>query len=165
MPDIIFAPGFAARFAPSAKQRPSGSPPDEAPAPRSSHSSANPPPPRPAPPKRRPLRNLRARPSESSGAAAERDSTKREALKKLYFEVKACTACPLAASRRSVVFGAGNADAPLVVIGEAPGAEEDAQGLPFVGNAGRLLTDMLKAIGLDRSTDTFVTNVLKCRPP
>jgi len=72
--------------------------------------------------------------------------------------------CPLAASRTKLVFGSGNADADVMFVGEAPGANEDRQGLPFVGNAGRLLDKLLAEIGLERS-DTFVTNVLKCRPP
>ena len=76
-----------------------------------------------------------------------------------------CTKCPLAASRTKFVFGAGNADAPVMIIGEAPGQEEDEQGLPFVGAAGKLLTSMLAAINIDRTTDVFITNVLKCHPP
>jgi len=72
--------------------------------------------------------------------------------------------CPLAASRTKVVFGSGNADADLMFVGEAPGANEDCEGLPFVGNAGRLLDKLLAEIGLERG-DTFVANVLKCRPP
>lgn len=89
--------------------------------------------------------------------------SKRDGLKKLF--LAGCTACHLSSSRTKWVFGAGNADAPVMVIGEAPGAEEDAQGLPFVGAAGQLLTSMLSAIKLDRSKNVFITNVLKCRPP
>jgi uracil-DNA glycosylase len=93
--------------------------------------------------------------------AAER----REALKRLLSQARSCTRCPeLAATRKSVVFGAGNADADLMFVGEAPGASEDEQGLPFVGRAGKLLSQLLEEIGLDR-TETFVCNVLKCRPP
>lgn len=76
-----------------------------------------------------------------------------------------CDKCHLAQSRNSFVFGAGNVDAGLMIIGEAPGQEEDAQGLPFVGPAGRLLSEMLAAVGLDRKKDVFITNILKCRPP
>jgi len=72
--------------------------------------------------------------------------------------------CPLAATRTKLVFGSGNADADLMFVGEAPGAEEDRQGKPFVGRAGRLLDTLLGEIGLERG-DTFVANVLKCRPP
>jgi len=89
--------------------------------------------------------------------------SKREELKQLY--TKSCNACHLAYSRKRWVFGAGNAEAMVMVIGEAPGAEEDEQGLPFVGAAGQLLTNMLAAIKLDRNKDIFITNVLKCRPP
>jgi DNA polymerase len=76
-----------------------------------------------------------------------------------------CTRCPLSEGRTSVVFGTGNPDADLMVVGEGPGAEEDKQGLPFVGRSGQLLTDMLRQeVGLDRS-DVYITNVVKCRPP
>jgi DNA polymerase len=64
-----------------------------------------------------------------------------------------------------MVFGSGNVHAPLMIIGEAPGEEEDKQGKPFVGRAGELLTKMLQAINLDRERDVFITNILKCRPP
>jgi uracil-DNA glycosylase family 4 len=88
---------------------------------------------------------------------------KRAVFKELY--AARCDRCALARTRTTFVFGAGNVDAPLVIIGEAPGAEEDAQGLPFVGAAGGLLTDLLEAVALDRKKDVFITNVLKCRPP
>lgn len=93
--------------------------------------------------------------------AAER----RELLKVLYTRAKTCTRCPeLAATRKTVVFGAGNADADLMFIGEAPGATEDEQGVPFVGRAGKLLEKLLGEIGLQRS-DVFIANTLMCRPP
>ena len=72
--------------------------------------------------------------------------------------------CPLSETRDKVVFGAGNADADLMFVGEAPGAEEDRQGLPFVGRAGQLLNQMLEGIGMSRE-DVFIANVLKSRPP
>ena len=78
--------------------------------------------------------------------------------------VKACTLCELSQTRTQTVFGVGNRRAELMVIGEAPGADEDAQGEPFVGRAGQLLNSMLKSIGLPRDT-VFIANVLKCRPP
>jgi DNA polymerase len=91
--------------------------------------------------------------------------SRREQLKAVYEEARGCTRCPqLAAARHSVVFGAGNADADLMFVGEAPGANEDKQGLPFVGQAGQLLEQLLGEIGLQRS-DVFIANVLKCRPP
>ena len=79
-------------------------------------------------------------------------------------EVKACMKCPLAQTRRSVVFGEGNERADLVFVGEAPGEEEDVQGRPFVGRAGKFLDQMIQRIGLARK-DVFICNVLKCRPP
>jgi DNA polymerase len=91
------------------------------------------------------------------------EQSKRVALKQLYTD--GCNACHLSSTRNRWVFGAGTAEAKVMVIGEAPGAEEDEQGLPFVGAAGQLLTKMLAAIKLDRNKDIFITNVLKCRPP
>ena len=92
-------------------------------------------------------------------------NAKRSALVELYHEVENCTGCSLGASRNRMVFGGGKASAPLMIIGEAPGYEEDRQGKPFVGRAGALLTKMLAAINLNREQDVFITNVLKCRPP
>jgi DNA polymerase len=79
-------------------------------------------------------------------------------------EVRECTRCALAEGRTQTVFGEGNPDADLVFVGEAPGAEEDRQGRPFVGRAGELLTRMIGAMGLTRS-DIYICNVVKCRPP
>jgi uracil-DNA glycosylase family 4 len=93
-------------------------------------------------------------------AAAER----RERLVEVYREASGCTLCPLHETRTRVVFGSGNSDADLMFVGEAPGAEEDRQGLPFVGRAGGLLTQLLEEIGLKRE-DVFIANTLKCRPP
>jgi uracil-DNA glycosylase len=95
-----------------------------------------------------------------AATAAER----RERLVEVYREAIECERCPLAATRTQVVFGNGNADADLMFIGEGPGAEEDRQGLPFVGRAGQLLDELLSGIGLARA-DVFVANVIKCRPP
>ena len=78
--------------------------------------------------------------------------------------VSACTRCRLAEGRTQVVFGSGNPDAELMFVGEAPGFHEDQQGLPFVGQAGKLLEKLLAGIGLRRS-DVYIANVLKCRPP
>jgi DNA polymerase len=78
--------------------------------------------------------------------------------------VAACTLCDLHRTRTQTVFGVGRRDADLMIIGEAPGADEDRQGEPFVGRAGRLLNAMLKAIGLARE-DVYIANILKCRPP
>src|SRR5262245_22168058 len=91
-------------------------------------------------------------------SAAER----REELKAVFQQASTCTRCPqLASARTTVVFGSGNADADLMFVGEAPGANEDKQGLPFVGQAGRLLEQLLNEIGLTRQ-DVFIANVLKC---
>ena len=89
---------------------------------------------------------------------------RRERLVELYREVSDCALCPLVETRTKVVFGAGNANADLMFVGEAPGAEEDRQGLPFVGRAGQLLGELLGEIGLARE-DVFIANVLKSRPP
>jgi DNA polymerase len=91
--------------------------------------------------------------------------SRREQLKAVLEQARGCTRCPeLAAARHTVVFGSGNADADLMFVGEAPGANEDKQGLPFVGQAGKLLEQLLGEIGLERG-DVFIANVLKCRPP
>jgi len=78
--------------------------------------------------------------------------------------VSSCTRCRLAQGRTQVVFGSGNAHADLMFVGEAPGFHEDKQGLPFVGQAGKLLEKLLAGVGMTRS-DVYVPNVLKCRPP
>ncbi len=86
-------------------------------------------------------------------------------MKEVFAQARTCVRCPeLAATRKTVVFGAGNADAELMFIGEAPGASEDEQGVPFVGRAGKLLEKLLEEIGLQRK-EVFIANVLKCRPP
>jgi DNA polymerase len=89
---------------------------------------------------------------------------RRELLKGVYEEARECTRCPLHQTRTTVVFGAGNADADLMFVGEAPGANEDRMGLPFVGQAGKLLDKLLGEIGMERQ-DVFIANTLMCRPP
>ena len=92
------------------------------------------------------------------------DSVKAAAFAGLRTRVLACVKCPnLASSRTTVVFGVGNIDSPLMFVGEAPGADEDAQGEPFVGAAGQLLTKIITAMGLSRA-DVYIANILKCRP-
>jgi uracil-DNA glycosylase family 4 len=92
-------------------------------------------------------------------------SERREKLKELFVQTRGCVRCSeLAATRKTVVFGAGNADADLMFVGEAPGASEDEQGIPFVGRAGKLLDQLLGEIGLARG-DVFICNTLECRPP
>jgi uracil-DNA glycosylase family 4 len=105
------------------------------------------------------------RSEESEGVAMSSTSEqRREQLVEVFNEAAVCEKCPLSATRTRVVFGSGNADADLMFVGEAPGAEEDRQGLPFVGRAGALLTELLEGIDLRRE-DVFIANVLKCRPP
>lgn len=87
-----------------------------------------------------------------------------QSLSELYGLIHTCTACPLGLTRTRFVFGSGNPQAEIVVVGEAPGAEEDARGEPFVGAAGQLLTRMLQAIQMRRE-DVYICNILKCRPP
>jgi DNA polymerase len=90
---------------------------------------------------------------------------RRAELTAVYRDARACTRCPeLASTRTQVVFGSGNAAADLMFVGEAPGAREDEQGIPFVGAAGKLLGELLAEVGLTRG-DVFIANVLKCRPP
>jgi len=89
---------------------------------------------------------------------------RRERLVEVYREASVCTKCPLSETRTNVVFGSGDAAADLMFVGEAPGAEEDRQGLPFVGRAGALLTELLEGIGMTRK-QVWITNVLRCRPP
>src|SRR4051812_19446772 len=90
---------------------------------------------------------------------------RREALKLVYEQARGCAKCPeFVATRTQVVFGAGNANADLMFVGEAPGANEDRMGRPFVGQAGKLLDQLLVEVGLERA-DVFISNVLLCRPP
>jgi uracil-DNA glycosylase len=119
----------------------------------------------------------RCRPSDAGAAAAVSDSAAAdaaplafsrnavEALGVVRAEIGDCTRCKLhAQGRTQIVFGVGNPDADLMFVGEAPGADEDLQGIPFVGRAGQLLTKIIEAIGLKRE-DVYIANVIKCRPP
>ncbi len=93
-----------------------------------------------------------------------KDPKKTEKLAAVQTRVSVCTKCPnLASSRTQTVFGVGNPDAEIMFIGEAPGADEDAQGEPFVGRAGQLLTKIIKAMGFARA-EVYIANILKCRP-
>jgi len=89
---------------------------------------------------------------------------KREKLKSFFYKIKDCRQCELNEGRTRFVFGSGNAAAKLMFVGEAPGKNEDLQGLPFVGRAGKILDDLLGSIGMNRK-EVFIANVLKCRPP
>ena len=115
------------------------------------------------PARRNPLPEIETTPSTpAAGPRAKRQ--KAEALAQFETEAANCTACALAQTRNKLVFGEGDPDADLVFVGEAPGAEEDATGRPFVGRAGELLVKMIKAMGLRRE-DVYICNMLKCRPP
>jgi uracil-DNA glycosylase family 4 len=87
-----------------------------------------------------------------------------DSLLRIREDLGECTRCKLHKHRHTIVFGDGNPNAQLVFVGEGPGADEDAQGLPFVGRAGKLLTQMIEAMGLQRK-DVYICNVVKCRPP
>lgn len=87
-----------------------------------------------------------------------------KSLDEIYDEVASCKRCPLAEGRTNVVFGDGNPNAKVMIVGEAPGKNEDIQGKPFVGAAGKYLNELLDIAGLKRD-DVFIANVLKCRPP
>lgn len=92
------------------------------------------------------------------------DKIKDDTLLRIREDLGDCTRCKLHKHRHTIVFGDGNPKADLVFVGEGPGADEDAQGLPFVGRAGKLLTQMIEAMGLQRK-DVYICNVVKCRPP
>lgn len=87
-----------------------------------------------------------------------------KSLEELDSRINRCIKCELGKTRTKFVFGSGNPNADIMLVGEAPGADEDIQGLPFVGRAGQLLTKLLKNIGIDRN-DVYICNILKCRPP
>ena len=107
------------------------------------------------PPAQQPVRVLGDRPSGVAGMGWD----------ELAAAVAGCRACGLCEGRRNTVFGVGPAQADWMVIGEAPGENEDQQGEPFVGQAGKLLDNMLRSVGLDRRRNVYIANVLKCRPP
>ena len=96
--------------------------------------------------------------------AAEEKKPSGKTFTELSADVARCTQCSLAQTRKNVVFGDGNLSARIVFVGEAPGADEDEQGLPFVGRAGQLLTKIINAMGLERK-EVYICNILKCRPP
>ena len=90
---------------------------------------------------------------------------KEKAMSDLKKICEACTMCDLSKTRDRVVFGSGNIHSDIVLIGEAPGAEEDATGMPFVGRAGKFLTQIMEKAGVDRKKDLYIINTVKCRPP
>ena len=128
---------------------------------------------RPGPvPQRAPAPVPETPPPSPSGAVAPvrapADSTEKGKRSPTLDEVRSvlgeCTRCPLSETRRTIVFGEGNPDARLMFVGEGPGGEEDRQGRPFVGAAGRLLTKIIEAMGFSRQ-DVYIANIIKCRPP
>jgi DNA polymerase len=96
--------------------------------------------------------------------AAVAPESRAKALQGIREEIGDCTRCPLSATRNKIVFGDGNPNARLMFVGEGPGADEDAQGLPFVGRGGQLLNNMINAMGLKRE-EVYIANIVKCRPP
>ncbi len=131
---------------------PRGAASGPAPAPAPSPAPTPPAPPTPAAP------TLPAAPPAASADGLAR-------LPLLAHEVSACTKCSLSATRTQTVFSRGNPSSKLAFVGEAPGADEDEQGIPFVGRAGQLLDRMIGAMGLDPASDVYICNILKCRPP
>lgn len=87
-----------------------------------------------------------------------------ENLEEILEQVKKCNKCNLCTNRKNVVFGVGNPNADIMFIGEGPGADEDEQGLPFVGKAGKLMNQAFKGLGINRD-DVYIANIVKCRPP
>lgn len=102
--------------------------------------------------------------NEADAVQSNETRLKAEQLSAFYNEIKGCMKCSLGSTRKNFVFGDGNPNAKLMVIGEAPGADEDDTGHPFVGRAGQLLTSILKAVNFSRK-EVFICNILKCRPP
>jgi len=104
-------------------------------------------------------------PKADKKVKADQNTNKEEMLKKVCQGMANCHLCPLGGTRKNLVFGVGNPHAKIVFVGEAPGADEDEQGLPFVGRAGQLLTDIIvKGMKIARK-DVYICNILKCRPP
>jgi uracil-DNA glycosylase len=100
----------------------------------------------------------------SSGPSLFEERVENDSLERIRADIGDCTRCKLHKARTNIVFGVGNPKAELVFVGEGPGHDEDVQGEPFVGRAGKLLTQMIEAMGLQRS-DVYICNVVKCRPP
>lgn len=93
------------------------------------------------------------------------DNLKEKAIKEVKQVCEKCTSCELSKKRTNVVFSDGKSNAPIMLIGEAPGADEDATGTPFVGRAGKLLSQLIEETGLSRENDFYICNTVKCRPP
>jgi DNA polymerase len=104
-------------------------------------------------------------PAQPRWLTASPDSLEAMELTAFDRDICECQKCPLGATRKNFVFGSGNPQAQVLFVGEAPGADEDEQGLPFVGKAGQLLTKIIESTGTWKRSDVFICNVLKCRPP
>jgi DNA polymerase len=156
--DRATSPGSAANLTPGLSEAASTSIPEESslPNPKSKIAMAV-----PAPPAARVAPRV-VPPGPTLFEAAEK--VKDDTLLKIRDDIGDCTRCKLHKGRNKIVFGDGSPKAQLVFVGEGPGADEDAQGLPFVGRAGKLLTQMIEAMGLERK-DVYICNVVKCRPP
>ncbi|CAN5474071.1 hypothetical protein BH10BAC6_BH10BAC6_19030 [soil metagenome] len=107
---------------------------------------------------------IHAQPVQSTIGEDMANWKKASTMPDLYATISSCMQCPLGATRTNFVFGSGNENADLMIVGEAPGADEDEQGLPFVGRAGQLLTKILEAVKFSRD-EVYICNILKCRPP
>jgi uracil-DNA glycosylase len=168
MPDIFCAPGFdAALWLGALDRNDSVGAPGQAPAPQKKPAAGTAPQ-RPSTPRLLPVSHLMGtapKKAQSSSVPADAPDPVRDALAALYHATKDCRECGLGNRRTKFVFGSGNPHAKILIVGEAPGRDEDLQGLPFVGAAGELLTKMLAAIKLDRKQHVFIANILKCRPP
>jgi uracil-DNA glycosylase len=112
-----------------------------------------------------PAPSIREQANDPAATATAPSADRLVRLPQLASEVATCTRCVLSATRTQTVFARGNPAAQLCFVGEAPGADEDAQGLPFVGRAGQLLDRMIGAMGLSPEQDVYICNILKCRPP
>ena len=159
-PENLSALSSAPRPAVS-RSMPAQTPSRPTPRPSSFSPVANPPPARPTTPT---IQTLSAKPTVVSPMPAASSDAKTSAFAELQQRVLACVKCDhLVAARKNVVFGVGNINAELMFVGEAPGADEDAQGEPFVGKAGQLLTKIIQTMGLNRDA-VYIANILKCRP-
>ncbi len=135
---------------------------EEAPVPRSATAATRLAPAAPAAPAAPPIARVNAPSVTAPPTASPVELMEWDALAET---VASCRACGLCEGRRNTVFGVGDRQADWLIVGEAPGENEDLQGEPFVGQAGKLLDNMLRALGLDRQRKVYIANVLKCRPP
>jgi DNA polymerase len=160
---LFYRDRFLARAAPVLEQAPVSIPnPQEEPLPKTSPKPILPPAPSITVPVASKVSVLPMTPKVSLFDALNRVAD--DSLLKIRDDLGECTRCKLHTTRNKIVFGDGSAKADLVFVGEGPGRDEDAQGLPFVGRAGKLLTQMIEAMGLQRK-DVYICNVVKCRPP